>query len=336
MPVTCKRIAGKIRVIGLDGAIETSATGTAVDGGGHRSWARCRAQAMAINAGLDESVRFLEATRTERAFNGAVNRELRAADKLSDEAIRQVVLLLRQAREKIAARIATASAFDAAMLPSLKGEVERILREFQTTYRDAFERMQLEIEDAATALVREPILRLGMNIGPVSFPNLPTEITTTLANFHADQIKNVTNEAIQKITTQLDLGILGGASKDTVIKNIAEILPSRGNLGSTTARATRIVRTEANRIHSITTQARMEQSKVWVPDLRKYWLPAYRNTRDSHLKAGVDYGPDNAIGVDEYFIVGGFPAKYPRDPALPAEEVVNCQCRAVPVITREA
>ena len=50
MPVSCKFINGKYRIIGPSGTIETNADGSAVDGGGHSTMELCQKQARAINA----------------------------------------------------------------------------------------------------------------------------------------------------------------------------------------------------------------------------------------------------------------------------------------------
>lgn len=52
MPVTCKLVSGKHRIVGPDGKIETNKAGTALDGGGHSTRAACMKQAAAINANL--------------------------------------------------------------------------------------------------------------------------------------------------------------------------------------------------------------------------------------------------------------------------------------------
>ena len=54
MPVTTRKINGKVRVIeAASGKIAKNKSGTAVDGGGHRSATRAAAQARAINASLN-------------------------------------------------------------------------------------------------------------------------------------------------------------------------------------------------------------------------------------------------------------------------------------------
>ena len=53
MPVTTKKVRGKYRVVEADsGKIAKNNSGTAVDGGGHASDKKAKAQARAINASL--------------------------------------------------------------------------------------------------------------------------------------------------------------------------------------------------------------------------------------------------------------------------------------------
>ena len=271
-----------------------------------------------------------EATRKERAYQGAVNRNLTAIDRLDDEQIRRAVALLKTARQRIVTAIYDAQGFDVFYLPQLKAAVEQAMRDFQAQYMADFHRLQIKIEDLGTAMVAEPLARMGFAI---AFPSYPQNIAQTLATFHADQIVGITNTAIEQISTQLSLGILSPSpTKDSVVKAISRLLPSPAGAGTIEKRAKRIIRTEVNRIHSVSTQLRMEQAAEQVPNLRKYWLPAYLNTRPTHIEAGQNYSESQPIPVNESFMVGGYPALYPRDPSLPAEEVVNCRCRSVPIV----
>ncbi|MBU2118726.1 MAG: hypothetical protein KJ954_14155, partial [Alphaproteobacteria bacterium] len=257
-----------------------------------------------------------------------MNRNLTAIDRLDDQQIRRAVALLKTARQRIVQAINDAQGFDAFYLPQLKGAVEQAMRDFQTQYLDDFHRLQIKIEGLGTAMVAEPLARMGFSL---NFPAYPQNIAQVLANFHADQIVGITNDAIEKISTQLSLGVLSPSpSKDLVVKEISKLLPGPAGAGTIEKRAKRIIRTEVNRIHAVSTQLRMEQAAEQVPNLRKYWLPAYRNTRPTHIEAGQNYSKSQPIPVNEPFMVGGFPAMYPRDPSLPAEEVGNCRCRSVP------
>lgn len=61
-------------------------------------------------------------------------------------------------------------------------------------------------------------------------------------------------------------------------------------------------------------QEPIEALKTWVAILDS-------RTRESHVEADFQQ-----VGVNNKFIVGGFEADFPRDPNLPANEVINCRC----------
>lgn len=306
--------------------------------------ARCGECATSIdqNAALREAwdnllVPMREATRPERAYQGAIRRNLSAIDRLDDKQIRDVVKLLRQARLRVNAAINDAAGFNAFFLPEIENEVKRIFSEFSTQYKADFQRLQIVAQDLGTALVQEPLAKLGYNL---NFNSLPSNITQTLANFNADQIVGIGDDAVRAITRELNLGMLGvEPDRGKVIKAISKYLPSPAGAGTITNRAKRIIRTEVNRIHSMSAQNRMEQSAEVIPGLRKYWLPTYLNTRPTHVAAGRNYSEARAILIDEPFIVGGVAMMYPRDPGArgknAAREIVNCRCRHVPKVTEE-
>jgi hypothetical protein len=72
-------------------------------------------------------------------------------------------------------------------------------------------------------------------------------------------------------------------------------------------------------------------------EILKYWQHSgnSRDPRDAHVQAGEQYGPDNAIPVDQPFMVDGEAMQYPHDPNASAKNVVNCGCTCV-YITRDA
>jgi hypothetical protein len=55
----------------------------------------------------------------------------------------------------------------------------------------------------------------------------------------------------------------------------------------------------------------------------KEWI-AHDDERTRISHANVD---NTIVAVDDVFIVGGFPLRYPHDPYGPVQEVVNCRCR---------
>lgn len=58
--------------------------------------------------------------------------------------------------------------------------------------------------------------------------------------------------------------------------------------------------------------------------LRKGWLAAFRNTRESHIEAHMTYQAE-PIDLDEMFLVGAGTTLFPGDTGL-AEEDINCNC----------
>jgi hypothetical protein len=52
MPVKCKKMGEKYRIVGPDGKVEKNKEGSAVDGGGHESMDACQKQAGAINSNI--------------------------------------------------------------------------------------------------------------------------------------------------------------------------------------------------------------------------------------------------------------------------------------------
>lgn len=62
--------------------------------------------------------------------------------------------------------------------------------------------------------------------------------------------------------------------------------------------------------------------------LRKYWIHAGPggDARESHIRAGREYGPDNAISLEESFMVDGEPMSAPGDPNASPGNVCRCRC----------
>ena len=72
----------------------------------------------------------------------------------------------------------------------------------------------------------------------------------------------------------------------------------------------------------------IDESQLEIDDkpieVLKTWVAILDNkTRSSHAEA--DFQQAN---VNDDFLIGGFKAKFPRDPNLPAEESINCRCIA--------
>ena len=76
------------------------------------------------------------------------------------------------------------------------------------------------------------------------------------------------------------------------------------------------------------TQARQEQAAKALPGLKKQWRPSGK----IHSRPAHDAADGQVRAVDEPFLVNGVPLLYPRDPAAPAAETVNCGCASLPMM----
>jgi HK97 family phage portal protein len=95
----------------------------------------------------------------------------------------------------------------------------------------------------------------------------------------------------------------------------------------TVARATVIARTEVIAASNLAAFVAYEQSGVVE---EQEWLSARdERVRDSHRVAD-----GQTVGLADAFRVGGSLLRYPGDPAGPPEEVINCRCTTLPVLTQ--
>jgi hypothetical protein len=149
----------------------------------------------------------------------------------------------------------------------------------------------------------------------------------------ANLIKGITEEMRAAIRAEIVNGLLMRLNPFQVMARISNILGIRDlrgfrELGTTgiSAKAERIMRTEIMTILNAGTDYRMSQAKKQFPDLQDIWIATGDDrTRDTHL---AEHGA--ARGADGLFRPGGFPARFPLDPGLPAKERINCRCRVIP------
>lgn len=90
------------------------------------------------------------------------------------------------------------------------------------------------------------------------------------------------------------------------------------------ARAATIARTETARAANATANAAAGAVNDEVPIVKTWLATEDDRTRETHADAD-----GQTVAFDDVFDVGGWPAAYPCDPELPAEESVNCRCVCV-------
>lgn len=147
-------------------------------------------------------------------------------------------------------------------------------------------------ERAFQLLVRAVREGLGLEI---------RDITASLRRLLVELIIDRTNE---------------GVPPATMVRDIAALLRLEAP-----GRAATIGRTEAL---TFVETGRFTAAQNDSRNLIKEWTAAFINTRDTHEKA---HG--QRVFLEELFSVGGYGARFPGDPFLPAAERVNCQCAVV-------
>lgn len=117
MPVTCRKIGKRFRILGPNGEIEKTKKGNAVDGGGHSTKSACGLQARAINANTQNVKHPLKPfKRTEIVPSNPLKADPTRTKTLRDKFTREITKRFRKLKSAIIDLIVREDAF------GLKGE----------------------------------------------------------------------------------------------------------------------------------------------------------------------------------------------------------------------
>jgi len=265
---------------------------------------------------------------------------LKQADKLDDAAVKRVLEILRQARKDVAAAIVHAGSFEQANQAAIERAIRNVFDEFARRYIVVLSEEQIKAWDLGQKLVDEPIRTLGIaaEIKLAALPQLSVELLSVMQGLTADLVTKVSDEARGVIMFEVRRALLSGQSITDVIKNIGGAI-TRGRFKTIADRAEFIARTETNRALNMATQLRGEQLAKAVVGVKKFWIHSADNrVRPSHEAVGRATNPafgGAPIPINQKFTVGGYKAKGPHDPSLPANETINCRCRLGFVVPEE-
>jgi phage portal protein BeeE len=134
---------------------------------------------------------------------------------------------------------------------------------------------------------------------------------------------------IQETTKdQLETALKNGLEAGEPIRDISKRIKDdvfQGDISK--ERAKTIARSESTcAMNAGQDAARQKLADEGVVEGKEWFATFDGHTRHTHLTANGQRRP-----VNEDFDVGGYPAKYPGDPALPASQRINCRCASASV-----
>lgn len=262
----------------------------------------------------------------QKAFEAALKERLQERARTQLAGDQAVLKLLVDARTKIMELLAAQ--------PSdvQRWQLSRLLQQIQdvlsATMGDAglsFDRSALEAWQQGEDSVDKPLAAAGQAV-ELRLPLLDTRVLTAMREFGQLRLKDVGTEAGSKIGAQLSRATLGAITPFQAIQQVQQILT-----GPAAARATTIVRTELSRAFAVAGQQRLAQAADLVPDLQKQW----RRSGKIHSRWNHDLMDGQVVGAKAKFKVpnpngGADMMLCPHDPTAPAEQVINCECVAIP------
>ena len=152
--------------------------------------------------------------------------------------------------------------------------------------------------------------------------NLAVTDTSLLPYKELDPAKDVPWN-MKKINAETLQGILQGESMDKISKRILSVQKMNEEA------AIRSARTIVTSAECKGRQDSYQRAKDDGIILRKYWLATHdKRARDWHKEAGNKYNEDNAIEIDDFFVVDGEDMLHPGDSMHGASghNLYNCRC----------
>ena len=269
---------------------------------------------------------------TNKHIDEAIENARKAAENAAERAVREFLAVANQMREKVILMLTQAGTIDASTAQQIKQQIRSLVMQYEARFSQVLTDNQkrlfvkgIQIVDAAVDSGR--VLR--------AVPYLSETTLNTLKAFGADLITNLTETARARITSVIDLAMMGQKPMQEVVNEIGRNLKDPSVFGTIARRSEIIMRTEGNRINQLATSERIKQVGKQIPDLKKRWQHSHLGQpRNGHLDLdGV------TIAYDKKFSLEGEDGKTyliaaPYDPVLPIEETINCRCKIYPVVGR--
>lgn len=268
------------------------------------------------------------------AYNRATNAALadwRAQNVRNLKAVRRALQLYEH---EILSGLASETAWDISRRQVVRDMLANATRSLETRLADAYRMEATRASALSLSTTDDALTAMGVNLSHVP-ALIPERQLAVINSVLPDLIVDVTTQARKGVQQVINQVMLGGMSRDDAIRTIGRHVGSldagklkRGQIiPRAQVRARTILRTELNRVASLTTTKRIEELAAHDPNVGLKWVhfPS-REPRSNHQAL---HGTIIYPAKGEKFNVGGTMVGGPHAVELPAREVINCHCKAV-------
>lgn len=280
------------------------------------------------------------AERARREYSRKVDGFIRRTEKVEDQAVREMIGIVDRVREQTVSVLATPTAFEAHRLNDLLAQADSASRMLQNELSLIADGAVTQSFDLGFKTAFDPVSDVVG--GTISALRPDPDLLEAMRLTTADLVTDISNVTRRRINNAVRLGSTGVLRPDQAISQVAEVLKTRrnrkgdGQLGrvGVAARAEAIVRTEVPRIHTVAQFRTMTDLADQLPDAEKQWI----TRRDGRQRSGPnasgvrrskgnhDILHEQKRAMDQVFANG---LRFPRDPAGPPHEVIQCRCSMV-------
>lgn len=238
--------------------------------------------------------------------------------QLLDATHDDIVALLIKARDSIALMLASQpSDYQQWRLTALSMEVDRILGSFADSGGSIIGQSVPAAWSGGIAALDKPMAAAGID---VVLPVIDISQLNAMSAFSVDRIKDVGVQAAAKIKTEIGLALIGAQDISATIDKVGAIMGETSR-----SRVTTIVGDNLGSAWETASYRRALQSTDVGVEMIKIW----RRSGKIHSRLAHDLADGQRQPIDKPFIINGHRIQYPKDPAAPLAEKVNCGCVAL-------
>jgi hypothetical protein len=259
------------------------------------------------------------------SVSAEIKRVLKAKDRGIASGTDAMLAVLKDLHGQVAGELGKAAlgTWDAYHLRRTLDAIEFAIAEYTAKSKTEISGLLDQAWAAGKELVDAPLAAAGEVY--INY-HLSTATLDILKEYSNDYLQNMFQDAWYQVKGEINLGILGSKTPQDIAKAIGRSIDG-GRFKKIARRAETITKTEMGTVFSQAAQLRMEQAAEYVEGLEKKWRHAGHphEARPTHLAADGQHVP-----VNQPFFVGGIKMMFPRDPAAPLSQILNCGCDHVP------